>query len=124
MLDTTKPMQLCYRDKWWNCRYLATSSDGCIIVEQQKGDVWIVHIYSGDSTFLRNKPEPKRRPLNGEELLALTGTVVYSPVQSMRAMVSLSSFDYVHIGESIYRPDELMSTSWRRLDGSGLWVEE
>lgn len=127
MIDTSKPMEFfsLAKQAWVPFRYLATASNGNIIGEREgDGDV-IVGQYDFDADCLRNKPEPKRRPLSADELHSLVGTVVTrSAPKRVTTIVQSASNGIAEIWGVYYTADEFLTNDWRRLDGSGLWVEE
>lgn len=126
MIDTSKPMEFfsLAKQAWVPFRYLATASNGNIIGEREgDGDV-IVGQYDFDANCLRNKPEPKRRELNEDEMRALVGAIVVR--DKTRAVVSSYDDGLLFFGtmQYGYGAEYVMNSAWRRLDGTGLWVEE
>lgn len=126
MIDTSKPLEFFSNVKqaWIPFRYLATASNGTIVGEHDGINGLVIGQYFADSTRLRNKPEPKRRELNEDEMRALVGTIVVR--DKTRAVVSSYDDGLLFFGtmQYGYGAENVMNSAWRRLDGSGLWVEE
>ena len=124
MIDTRKPIEFfsAVKQAWIPFRYLGTTSTGRIVGERYvNGDVVLGH-YECDAVVLRNKPEPKRRPLNEAELMALVGNKIIN--DDAVHLVTDYSYLAVRINGIWVGREELANSVCRRLDGTGLWVEE
>lgn len=125
MIDTSKPIEFLDTDftEWRQFHYIATLPSGSIVGWYlnefgQEDIAW----FDSDSEDIRNKPEPKRRPLNDDELMSLVGEKLRC-LDDVSLVTDYSSGE-VWIDEEWYDAANLMDSSWRRLDGRGLWVDE
>lgn len=123
MVDTDSEMETCIDGVWRAFKYLATGSFGLIVGEVVIDGEPVIKILSENDALLRNRSA--RIPLTPVAMSMLVGQVLQR-IDTATAIVDQfdPECDSVYLFGDYYTADELMHSDWRRLDGSGLWVEE